>query len=163
MKDVRIIEVKRSVFASNEERADLLREDLKKEEKGFTSLSESLEDVTPALPALTRAVKILSRTYKTLKARPEETVYEELKSLTDDLETSSDRAETLGRVLLVISELCRILELDPEEILHQAADAHIRAIKNLEIFANKDKKSLKTLTEQEISVYLRMVSGHGRA
>ncbi|MBQ8305974.1 MAG: hydrogenase nickel incorporation protein HypB [Blautia sp.] len=60
MKDVRIIEVKRSVFASNEERADLLRQELKK--KGIFLLNLMSSPGSGKTTTLVRTIEALKNT-----------------------------------------------------------------------------------------------------
>ena len=57
MKDVRVIEVKKSVFESNDERAKLLRDDLKKE--GVFLLNLMSSPGSGKTTTLTRTIEML--------------------------------------------------------------------------------------------------------
>lgn len=88
---------------------------LKEKEKEQRSLSQVLEGVTPALPALWRAEKMQEKMAKAghaLDHSPQEAI-QRVKALAD-----AQDEESLSRLLYAVVGLCRQRGIDPEMALH---------------------------------------------
>ena len=111
---------------------------LKRSETGGKSLQESLDDVSPAQPALKYAAKILKkRSLLTSSVRSTEEILSDIRRLNTDCDNHplfSDE-NVMGRVLLLYAELCFSLNLDGELLLHNAVTKlkeKIQSSENLE-------------------------------
>ena len=99
-------------------------EKLKRSETGSKSVQESLDDVSPALPALKYAAKILKK--RSLLASSGRRTTEEILADIRRLNSSLDKPASLsdetfmGNALLLYAELCFSLNLDGELLLHNA-------------------------------------------
>ena len=98
------------------ERLGTLWQEIKRQEHGETTHAASMRGVARALPALTRAVKVLKR------AGTPDT----LKPLAGEGEPLT--ADALGQALLSLCARAAISGLDAEEALVQATDAYIDAL-----------------------------------
>lgn len=110
-------------------------EDIKQHETGHLSVISSLDDISPGLPALKYASKALKKrnrieSYK----RSSSQVLSELINLAEKMENRSDKNKEseIGRLLLLISELCVVSDLDGELILHQEVDRLKSCLKQAE-------------------------------
>ena len=126
-------------------------EELKQQEKGFTTHTQNLDAVARSLPALWRARKIQKRAadvgfrYSDPMA-PLVKVDEEVGELRDAVEQHSNVEEELGDALFALVALARQLDIDPEKALHKASDKFIARFGRVEALADKP---LTTLTEEE--------------
>ena len=68
--------------------------------------------------------------------------------------TVSENTDSLGRLLLLCSELCFALGSDSELVLHQAVDRLKYRLKKVDEVVKNDGKSLEHLTFEELGVYL---------
>lgn len=100
-------------------------EEIKRRERGQQSLSESLEDVTRSLPALSRAEKIIKKVKKAQKL-PE---YEK-NIIPKDLEIED--GDALGQCLFEICTLANRKNLDPEAELTRFLKNFTKNLKNIE-------------------------------
>ena len=135
-------------------------EELKQEETGNQSVVSSLDDVSGGLPSLKYASKIMKKLKDTAAVRSDpEPVLSDIENLAASLRSCSDPVDPFlsGRLLLLCAELCFILGVDSELILHQAADRLKQRMKSVEKAAKKDGKSLELLTFEELGVYLNHV------
>ena len=149
------------VFAHDGNQGPDSWEKLKKEERGFTSLADALRDVTPALPALLRAEKIQNRTYRAIRERQIPEIMTEIQELVHKLQ-DQDGTKThhaMGLLLLDCVEIARQRNQNAEDLLQKATESYMQKIIQLEEMARKDKKSLESLTLQEIKLYFHTVSG----
>lgn len=126
-------------------------EELKQQEKGYTTHTQSLDAVARSLPALWRARKIQKRAAEagfrfSDTAAPLSKVEEEAAELRQAVEGHGNVEEELGDLLFAVVSLARQLDIDPEKALHKASDKFIARFGRVEALADQP---LKTLTEAE--------------
>ncbi len=129
-------------------------EQLKKKEKQFSSQTEVLQAVPKNLPALMRAYKLQKKAgqvgFDWNDAReaflklPEET--EELRQA---MEENAHVAEEMGDLLFAAVNVCRLLHLEPEEVLTHASDKFLSRFAQMEALALKNGRSLDTMALEE--------------
>lgn len=132
-------------------------EELKKEEKGETTVTESLQRIPKYLPALTKAEKIqhkaalvgfdwdnIDDVYKKID--------EEYKELLDECKSRNIKyiKEELGDLLFSIVNLARFLKIDPEEAINLTSDKFIKRFKFIEDNAISMNKTLEEMTLEEM-------------
>ena len=140
--------------------ADETWENVKKEERGFSSVTDSLSDVSPALPALTRAAKIQKRAGKagTDFASAQDALQaaaELIQDIMKQLENHEDPTHTLGCLLYICAAAARLSRIDPEETLDTACSRFIHGFSEAENAGKKSGKAQNPLTIREMIVYLR--------
>lgn len=131
---------------------------LKKEERGYTSVSDSLADVTHALPALTRATKVQSRAGKAGVGF--QSSEEALRTAQDILSTilqssATDTGKSLGQLLFTVIDAARTAGLDADQLLSSATDRFIDRFSEAESKCKNSGNTQNPLTLQEMNVYLR--------
>ena len=103
-------------------------DEIKRREKGQTSLSEELDAVARSLPALWRAEKLQSKAAKAGIAAPS--------ALNPELEaavrSSADPEEALGSLLFSVVALARSLGIDPEDALNKRCDTFLAGVRQAE-------------------------------
>jgi MazG family protein len=129
-------------------------------EKAKAGPVSALDGVALALPALMRAEKLTKRAGRVGFDWPSpEPVLEKLEEEIGELEEAIDKpkpdkthiTEELGDILFVVANLCRKLEVDPEEALRAANAKFVKRFHGMEILARSrglDFASL-SLDEQE--------------
>ena len=132
-------------------------EDLKREEKGETTVTEGLERIPAYLPALMKAQKIQKKAalvgfdwddiedvHKKVK--------EEYKELLDECKSGNIKyiKEELGDLLFSIVNLARFLKVDPEEALNMTNAKFIKRFDFVEQGAIKLNKRLEDMTLEEM-------------
>jgi tetrapyrrole methylase family protein/MazG family protein len=127
-------------------------EELKQQEKGYTTQTESLNAVARSLPALWRARKIQKRASDvgfrwSDTAAPLAKVEEEVAELRQAIQENSNVEEELGDALFALVSLARQLDIDPERALHQASDKFISRFGRMEALS---PTALKDLREPEL-------------
>lgn len=145
---------------TSDQDANATWDSIKNEEKGFSSVSEALADVSSALPALTRAVKIQKRACRTVHDFTDAgealqmacSLLSEIQGL---LQTGKDPGETVGRLLYVCAAISRLTGGDPEDTLSNINTQFIRTFSDSEFERKKAGKEQNPLTLQEMIVYLR--------
>lgn len=105
-------------------------DELKRREKGQTSLSEELEAVARSLPALWRAEKLQSKAAKA-QIPPEPSALGS--ALEAAVRTSADPEEALGSLLFSAVALARSLGVDPEDALNKHCDAFLARVRSEEL------------------------------
>ena len=98
-------------------------EKLKRSETGSKSVLESLDDVSPALPALKYAAKILKKSsLLTSSGRSTEEILADIRRLNNGFDNDNSFSDEtfMGHALLLYAELCFSLNLDGELLLHNA-------------------------------------------
>lgn len=106
-------------------------DEIKKEEKGYENDLERLRSVPPCLPALMRSEKVLSRAEKiNSSVENVDNLYCELETLIKGLkegkETSEQaKMEKIGKILLLITNISRKNEINPEFALTNALETYI--------------------------------------
>ena len=137
-------------------------EKMKQAETGNQSVIESLEDVSEALPSLKYASKVLKKLNQIYSFHPcVHDLLEELEHSADVFLSSSKplSVSDLSGLLLLCSEICHVLNLDSELLLHQVVDRIKKSLKDIQSSRLHDGKSLEHLTFRELCVYLKHVEG----
>jgi tetrapyrrole methylase family protein/MazG family protein len=126
-------------------------EQLKKKEKHFTTQTDVLRAVPKNLPALMRAYKLQKKAAQVgfdwgsakeaFHKLPEET--EELRIA---METNGNIAEEMGDLLFAAVNVCRLLHLEPEEVLTSASEKFLARFAGMEDLALSKGTSLDTMT-----------------
>ena len=143
-------------------------EKLKKTEKGLTTQSSVLQDVSKGLPALMRAAKVQKKAADVgfdwdtaLEALPK--VHEEADEVREEIENGRDPAEELGDLLFSCVNVARLCKLEPELLLKSATEKFIRRFSQMENLIISDGKALEGLTLSEMDVYWNQVKAQGHA
>lgn len=137
-------------------------ERLKKAEKGLTTQTSVMEDVSRGLTALMRASKVQKKAAQVgfdwpdaMSALPK--VEEEAAEVRAELENGGDPAEELGDLLFACVNVVRLCGLEPELILRQGTEKFIRRFSAMENAIISDGKPLRDLTLAEMDVYWNKV------
>lgn len=130
-------------------------DELKKHEKNFENLTDELNGVAKALPALIRAKKIQKKAKKVGFDWDDisgafEKVKEELNEVMDVYKSEKmvRIKEEIGDLLFSCVNVSRFLEIDPEEALNLTTDKFIRRFSYIE---NKAKEMNSNLEEMSLS------------
>lgn len=112
-------------------------EELKRQEKGYTTRTQSLDAVARSLPALWRARKVQKRAAGTGFDWPDlagswAKVEEETAELRQALERGEGVEEELGDLLFALVNTARHAGIDPEKALHRASDKFIARFARME-------------------------------
>lgn len=129
----------------------VLWDDLKRQEKGQETYTDTLNSVARTLPALWRAEKVQKKAAKAgfawndvegaLKKIEEETV-----ELRQAVKAGTNTAEELGDLLLAVAAAARYLDIDPEDALNQATDKYIARFQRVEEGAVRSGHNMKELS-----------------
>lgn len=135
-------------------------EKLKRSESGSKSILESLDDITPALPSLKYAAKLI-RKITLIQALRRDTaqIISDIQDFSDKLAdfVSEPDESRMGRLLFLCAELCYSLNMDGELILHQSVTDLKRRLQAAGKLAANTGKSIESLTFAELGVYLNHV------
>ena len=137
-------------------------EKMKRSETGSKTVLDSLDDVSPAFPSLKYASKML-RKLSLLPAfrRDYKSVLSDIKKMEESLhiqEHVPDEAQ-LGHILFLYTELCFLLKLDPEMLLHKTVTDLKSSLQKTGKRIADDGKTIESLTLEELGVYLNHVEG----
>ncbi|MDQ0150248.1 nucleoside triphosphate pyrophosphohydrolase [Eubacterium multiforme] len=135
-------------------------DELKKEEKGFETVTDELNGVAKALPALIRAHKIQNKARKVgfdwdnVKDASKK-VLEELDEVLEVYNSGNKEriTEEVGDLLFSCVNVSRFLDVDEEEALNKTTDKFIRRFSYIEEQAIKNGKDLKTMTLEEMDKF----------
>jgi tetrapyrrole methylase family protein/MazG family protein len=132
-------------------------EDLKKKEKGETTVTEGLKRIPNSLPALTKANKVQ---YKAALVGFDwdniedvfKKIVEEYKELLDEHKQGNIKyiKEELGDLLFSIVNLARFLDINPEEALNLTTEKFINRFEYIENSAISNHKNLEDMTLEEM-------------
>jgi tetrapyrrole methylase family protein/MazG family protein len=137
-------------------------ERLKRSETGSKSVLESLDDISPALPSLKYAAKLIRKIslFPAFRRDTAEIISEIRDSIDHPGAFGSETDEgRMGRFLFLCAELCDSLNLDGELILHRSVTDLKKRIQAAGEQAASDGKSMESLTFAELCVYLSHVEG----
>lgn len=139
-------------------------ETIKRAETGSRTVSESLDDVSPALPSLKYAIKVNKKAMQqpAWRANPAvlaEAVREQVAALAEEASAGAVAPESMGRLLFLCTYLCHVCGLDAEIILHKTVDRFKKSFKALENKGFFEEKAPESLTFLELCVYLKHVEG----
>ena len=135
-------------------------DELKKEEKGFNTITDELNGVARALPALIRAHKVQNKARKVgfdwdnVKDASSK-VLEELEEVLE-VYNSENKERIIGEVgdlLFACVNVSRFLDVDEEEALNKTTDKFIRRFSYIEEQAIKNGKDLKSMTLEEMDKF----------
>jgi tetrapyrrole methylase family protein/MazG family protein len=131
---------------------------IKMEERGQKTYGETMLEIKRGMPPMLRAYKVQKKAadigfdwdnaYGVL-----DKVLEEAQEIREEMNKGADPSLEVGDLFFSCVNLARLLKVDSEKILSQATEKFINRFIRMEKFAQKDKKSLKSLTIDEFSVY----------
>jgi tetrapyrrole methylase family protein/MazG family protein len=104
-------------------------EEIKKLEKKSKQLSDNLESVPKAFPALLRAQKVVKKSNKMYGQEPNWTDSEwkkEISNLLSDQQEGKDKEETMGKVLFELCRLAQKQQIDAEQCLSEYVKNYIK-------------------------------------
>ncbi len=138
-------------------------EAIKRQEKGYQSDGESILSIADALPALTRAAKILKRagdagTYPFSGDDLKTDVLKAIRGWAQALEAEVPMEDLLGNVMLTSVYFARRSGLDPEQVLSAFLRRYVDCFIRMEKKVQADGKSIHDLTLPELSVYWTAVT-----
>ena len=132
-------------------------EQIKQEEKTFTSYTQELLSVPRALPSLLRAYKVQKKAGKIGFDFPDvdsamDKLEEELNELKKAVKTGqkAEIDEEFGDILFSIVNISRFLKINPEIGLTNAIEKFINRFMGIEHLANEQGKSLDKLSLREM-------------
>ena len=140
---------------------DVLRnwEKIKKEERGFTTQSEALRDVSQGLPPMVRAAKVQKKAavvgFEWPDARDAlNKVREEVDEVEAELAGAGENLEMeVGDLLFACVHAARLAGVDAEGALHRATEKFISRFCAMENAILRDGKCFQGLTLSEMDVY----------
>ncbi len=132
-------------------------EEMKKKEKGETTVTQGLQRIPQFLPALTKAEKIQHKAalvgfdWDNIEDVCKK-IEEEYKELLDECKSRNIKyiKEELGDLLFSIVNLARFLEINPEEALNLTSKKFINRFKFIEDNAIQMNKTLEDMTLEEM-------------
>ena len=132
-------------------------DNIKRQEKGQTSVAQTMSHIYRGLPALMRAQKIQSKAAKagfdwTEMGPALDKLSEEAEELREAVDGRGDPAEELGDLLFAAVNVARFLKADPEDTLQAATDkfaARFRLVEQQVLASGRqmDELSLSELDE----------------
>lgn len=134
-------------------------EDIKKEEKDFSSYAESMSELPEQLPALMKAYKVQEKAARV--GFDWENVYGAFSKVQEELqeiqevyksEKSEKIKEEIGDLLFAVVNVARFLKVDPELALRDATKKFIRRFKYIEDEAKKQSKDLRKMSLEEMDI-----------
>ncbi len=148
-------------FASPQDVADQW-ETIKQAETGSKTVSDSLDDVSPALPSLKYAIKVNKKAMQlpAWRSSPSE-LSGIIRNLAGRLVSSDGRMDDreMGDLLFLCTYLCHLSGRDAEIILHKTVDRFKKSFSTLEKSGFFTEKSPESLTFSDLRVYLNHVEG----
>ncbi|MGL5750416.1 MAG: nucleoside triphosphate pyrophosphohydrolase [Paraclostridium sp.] len=132
-------------------------EDLKKKEKGESTITEGLKRIPSSLPALSKAKKVQ---YKAALVGFDwdniedvfKKIVEEYKELLDEHKQGNIKyiKEELGDLLFSVVNLARFLDINPEESLNATTEKFIKRFEYIENSAISSNKNLEDMSLEEM-------------
>lgn len=132
-------------------------EDLKRQEKGQTTYTQTLQSVATSLPGLWRAEKIQSKAEKAGFEWPNaqaamDKLAEELGELQTAVADHSNIEEELGDLLFAAVKVARFFHIDAEEALAGTCEKFIRRFAGVEAAVTAQGKDMKDLDVSQLMV-----------
>lgn len=127
-------------------------------ERGETTRTQSMRNVTRSMPATLRAAKVVKRLEEALKQKVD--AQKEIAGAAEAVSAikgSKDAEKALGDALLKIASVCRGLKLDPEIALNAATDRMIERFAKIEDEVLRGGESLEALAAETLSKYWDLV------
>ena len=132
-------------------------EELKRQEKGQTTYTETLQGVAKSLPGLWRAEKIQAKAEKAGFEWPNiqaamDKLAEELGELQTAVADHSNIEEELGDLLFAAVKIARFFHIDAEEALAGTCEKFIRRFAGVEAAVTAQGKDMKELDVSQLMV-----------
>lgn len=134
-------------------------DEIKREEKHFTSYTEELEHITKTLPALLRAEKVQKKANKVgFDFKNVEDAMNSLLSEIDevkDVYNSKNKSrilEEVGDLIFATVNVARLLDIDPEIALNYTIDKFIKRFKFIENSAKAKNLDLLNMTIEQMDI-----------
>lgn len=133
-------------------------EEIKRKERGLTTQTASLMDVSPALPPLMRAEKVQKKAAQVRfdfdsPMQALQKVHEEADEVSEELKNGRDPSEELGDLFFSCVNTARLAGVESETALMGAVEKFIRRFQTMEIMIKSDGKAFEGLTTAEMDVY----------
>ncbi|MDO4515666.1 MAG: nucleoside triphosphate pyrophosphohydrolase [Bacillota bacterium] len=132
-------------------------EELKRQEKGQKTDTDTLNSVARSLPGLWRAEKIQSKAEKAGFEWPNvqaamDKLEEELGELKEAVARNTNVEEELGDVLFAAVKIARFFQIDPEKALDGTCEKFIRRFAGVESAVTAQGKTMKDLSVDQLMV-----------
>ncbi|WP_127837166.1 bifunctional methyltransferase/pyrophosphohydrolase YabN [Clostridium prolinivorans] len=134
-------------------------DEIKRKEKGFKTYTEELKHISKNLPALMRAEKVQAKAKKVGFDwnRVEDALDKVLEEFYEvkDVYKGKNRAkilEELGDLIFASVNVCRFLDIEPENALNYTIDKFINRFEYIEKKALEKGKDLKDMTLEEMDI-----------
>ena len=133
-------------------------ENIKRKQRGLETVADAMDNVSKGLSPLMRAAKVQNKAAKVGFDFPDAQaalakVPEEYKEILACLGAGEDPGEELGDLLFSAVNACRLLGVNPDIALTDAADKFIRRFRGMEKRLKSEGKSIEGLTLSEMDVY----------
>ena len=130
-------------------------DEVKQQEKGQTTVTDTLNGVARSLPATWRSEKLQKKAAKCgfrweSAAECLGKLEEETAELREAIEEGADPSEELGDMLFAAVRVASTLDKDPEQVLHDACEKFIRRFGAMESAARQTGRSLDSLSREEL-------------
>ena len=130
-------------------------DEVKQQEKGQTTVTDTLNGVARSLPATWRSEKIQKKAAKcgfVWESADEslDKLEEEAAELRQAIHEGIDPSEELGDLLFAAVNVAAFLQEDPEQVLHEACDKFIHRFGAMESAARQAGHSLGELSREEL-------------
>lgn len=132
-------------------------EELKRQEKGQTTYTATLQSVAKSLPGLWRAEKLQTKAAKAGFEWPNVQgamgkLAEEMEELRTAVRDKSNVEEELGDLLFAAVKVGRFFQIDPEDALAGTCEKFIRRFAGVEAAAAAQGQDMKNLTVDQLMV-----------
>lgn len=132
-------------------------EELKRQEKGQTTYTATLQSVARSLPGLWRAEKLQTKAAKAGFEWPDvqgamDKLAEELDELRTAVRDKSNVEEELGDLLFAAVKVGRFFQIDPEDALAGTCEKFIRRFAGVEAAAAAQGQDIRDLTVDQLMV-----------
>ncbi len=135
-------------------------EKLKIQEKGYSSEADSMNKIPKNFPALMRAYKVQQKAQRVGFDWPEisgafNKIYEETQELKQSIDTNDSdmQKEEAGDLLFAVVNVCRFLDIDPEQCLNKSSDKFIKRFTYVENSCIDNGLDMKQMTIDELDKY----------
>lgn len=133
-------------------------EAIKRKQRGISSTSEAMDDVSTGLSPLMRASKVQHKAAKVgfdFESAQDalKKVYEEADEVAENIRNGEDPEMELGDLLFSIVNVSRLLGANPDIALFTATNKFISRFRKMEIMIKKAGKCIQDLTLSEMDVY----------
>jgi len=144
-----------NVSAETAEQVLVNWDEIKKEENGQNTVTETLKSVSSYLPSLMRAQKVQSKAAKvgfdwSDVSGAIEKVTEETNELKQAIEMGENTEEELGDLLFAVVNVSRFIKANPEQALTGTINKFVRRFEHIEQNAQNYGKNLVELTMEEM-------------